>query len=185
MDDQSIIELYFARSQQAIVETDRKYSGLCHKVSYDILSNWEDTEECVADTYLAAWNTIPPHRPAYLKAYLLKILRNLSLMRVRQRYAQKNGGGEIDLVLEELGDSFVSPGSVEAAFEGKELARAVSAFLRTISESERNIFLWRYWQFQSIADIAHRLGWGQSRVKTSLFRTRKKLQSYLKKEDLI
>lgn len=185
MDDKEIIELYFARDPNGILETERKYGALCQKVSYNILGNREDAEECVSDTYMAAWNSIPPQRPGLLKAYLMKIVRNFSLMRVRERSAQKHGGGELPLALEELGDIFPSSDSVEQAYEGKELAKAVSGFLRTLPQSERDIFLCRYWHFASIADIARKLGCTQSKVKTSLFRTRKKLLTYLKKEDLV
>lgn len=185
MDDTAIIELYFDRDQDAIAETDRKYGPLCTKLSYGILSNLQDAEECVADTYLAAWNSIPPQRPDFLKAYLLKIVRNLSLMRLRRRYAKKNGRGEVTLVLEELGDTFASDFSVEKLVEGKEVAKAVSTFLRTLPERERNIFLIRYWYMTPVSEIAAKLGCKESRVKTSLFRTRKKLQDYLKKEGLV
>lgn len=185
MEDTAIMELYFARDQEAIAETDRKYGPLCTKVSYGILSNLQDAEECVADTYLAAWNSIPPQRPDFLKAYLLKITRNLSLMRLRRRYARKNGRGEVTLVLEELGDTFASDFSVERIYEGREVARAVSCFLRTLPETDRNMFLIRYWYMTPVADIAAKMGCKESRVKTSLFRTRKKLQNYLTKEGLV
>lgn len=185
MDDKEIISLYFSRDQEAIAETDRKYGGLCRTVSYNILADHEDAEECVADTYIAAWNAIPPQVPMALKAYLLKITRNFSLMRVRERYSARRGGGELALALEELGDSFPSHLSVEKEVEGRELARAVSSFLYTLPETERNIFLCRYWHFASITDIAQRCRCSQSKIKTSLFRTRKKLQTYLMKEGLV
>lgn len=185
MDDKEIISLYFQRDQEAITQTDRKYGGLCKKVSYNILGCAEDVEECVSDTYLAAWDSIPPQVPLFLKAYLLKIVRNFSLMRVREQCAQKRGSGELELALEELGDCFSSPSSVEGAYEQKEVARAVSRFLYTLPETERAMFLCRYWHMASICQIAEGLHCSQSKIKTSLFRTRRKLQDYLQKEGLV
>lgn len=185
MDDNEIIALYWRRDQDAICWTDRKYGGLCRKLSFDILGNREDTEECVSDTFLAAWNSIPPQRPTYLKAYLAKIVRNFSLMRLRENHAARHGGGEIPLVLEELEGTLSSGFSVEQAFEGKEFAAAVSRFLYTLPEGERNIFLARYYFLSSVADIAARAHCSQSKVKTSLYRTRKKLKQYLIEEDLL
>lgn len=185
MDDKEIIALYWRRDQDAIVWTDRKYGGLCRKLAFDILANHEDTEECVSDTYLAAWNSIPPQRPSFLKAYLVKIVRNFSLMRVRQNHAGKHGGGEIDLVLEELEDTLSSHVSVEQTVEQKELAEAVSRFLHTLPEMERNIFLARYYFLSPVAAIAARGRCSQSKVKTSLYRTRKKLKQYLIEEELL
>lgn len=185
MEDNEIIELYFARNQNAICQTDLKYGRLCKGVSYGILSNHEDVEECVSDTYMAAWDNIPPERPSCLGAYLTKIVRNLSLMRLRERYAYKRGGGELTLALDELDDTFAPGISVERGYELKEFAQAVSRFLYTLPETERNIFLCRYYLVTPVADIARRLHCSQSKVKTSLFRTRKKLQDYLTKEALV
>lgn len=185
MDDEKIIGLFFDRDQNAIYETDRKYGRLCKKVSYGILSNHQDVEECVSDTYMAAWEAMPPQRPSHLGAWLCKVARNLSLMRLRERYSAKNGGGELCVALEELEDTFAPGISVEQACEQKEFARAVSRFLYTLPETQRNIFLARYYLVTPVAEIAHRLHCSQSKVKTSLFRTRKKLQEYLVKEELI
>lgn len=185
MDDKEIIALYFHRDQEAIAETDRKYGGLCRKVSYNILNNREDAEECVADTYMGLWHSIPPQMPAFFKAYILKILRNFSLMRFRDRNTQRHGSGEVELAMEELGDTFSSGFSVEQEYEGRELAQAVSCFLRNLSEDDRNIFLCRYWHLAPVAKIAERLRCSQSKVKTSLFRTRKKLQLFLTEEGLV
>lgn len=185
MDDEKIIGLYFDRNEHAIYETDRKYGPLCKKVSYGILSNLQDTEECVSDTYLAAWEAMPPQHPDHLGAWLCRVARNLSLMRLRERYSAKHGAGEITLCLEELGDTFAPGISVEQAYEQKEFARAVSSFLYTLPETQRNIFLARYYFVTPVSDIARRLHCSQSKVKTSLFRTRKKLQEYLKKEELV
>lgn len=185
MDDKKIIELYFARNQRAISETDRKYGQLCKKVSFAILSNYEDVEECVSDTYMAAWQAIPPKMPNYLGAWLAKISRNLSLMRLREKYSVKRGGGEMTLVLEELGDTFPAGDRVEQLYERKELAQAISSFLRNLEDEERNIFVFRYWFMIPVSQIADKLQCSQSKVKTSLFRTRKKLKAYLMQEELI
>lgn len=185
MDDKEIIDLYLQRNQDAIAETDRKYGGLCKKFSYGILSSWEDVEECVFDTYMALWNSIPPQVPVFLKAYILRILRNFSLMRVRDRCSVRHGGGELALVLDELGDICDPSLSPADSLEQKEFLEVVNRFLRTLPETERNIFLCRYYFVTSIGEIAEKLGCSQSKVKTSLYRTRKKLLTYLKKEDLI
>ena len=170
MEDERIIDLYWQRSQEAISRTDEKYGRLCTKISLNILSNAQDAEECVSDTYMALWNSIPPQRPTCFQAFAAAIVRNLSLMKLREQYAQKRGSGEFDLVLDELKEEF---------------AAAVNQFLCTLSADDRNIFVCRYWLFAPIADIASRLKCSQSKVKTSLFRTRQKLRLYLSKEGLL
>ncbi|MDO5401505.1 MAG: sigma-70 family RNA polymerase sigma factor [Eubacteriales bacterium] len=185
MDDEKIIGLYFDRNQDAIAETDRKYGSLCRSVSFGVLSNHQDAEECVSDTYLAAWEAMPPKHPEHLGAWLCKVCRNLSLMRLRERYSVRRGAGEFALCLDELGDTFAPGISVEQAYEQKEFAQAVNRFLHTLPETQRNIFLARYYLVTPIADIARRLHCSQSKVKTSLFRTRKLMQEYLKKEELV
>mgnify|MGYP002581684552 CR=1 FL=1 len=166
MEDEKIIALYWQRDQSAIDETDRKYGVQLRGLSYGILSDREDAEECVSDTYMAVWNSLPPQRPKRLRAYAAAIVRNLSLRRVRDRYSKKRGGGEVALVLEEL-------------------AGKIEEFLRTLSADDRRIFMCRYWGFASVAEIARKLGCPQSKVKSSLHRTRGKLQKYLTKEGLI
>ena len=185
MEDERIIDLYWQRSQEAISRTDEKYGRLCTKISLNILSNAQDAEECVSDTYMALWNSIPPQRPTCFQAFAAAIVRNLSLMKLREQYARKRGGGEFDLVLDELKDTIASGDSVEAECERKEFAAAVNQFLCTLSADDRNIFVCRYWFFASIAVIALRFKCSQSKVKTSLFRTRQKLRLYLSKEGLL
>ena len=185
MEDERIIDLYWQRNQEAISRTDEKYGGLCMNISLNILSNAQDAEECASDTYMALWNSIPPQRPQYFQAFVAAIVRNLSLMKLREQYARKRGGGELDLVLDELRDSVSSGDSVEAEYERKEFAAAVNQFLYTLSADDRNIFVCRYWLFAPIADIASRCKCSQSKVKTSLFRTRQKLRLYLSKEGLL
>ena len=185
MEDIKIIDLYWQRSQEAITQTDIKYGKLCHKISYDILSSHEDSEECVSDTYMTVWNSLPPQRPSYFQAFVAAIARNLSLKRLRDRYAKKRGGGEAALVLEELSDCFTSERSIEQEYEQRKLTEAIDEFLYSLSADSRCIFLCRYWLFLPVMEIARRLKCSKSKVTTSLFRTRQRLQQYLTKEGLI
>ena len=185
MQDEKIIALYWQRDQSAIDETDKKYGVQLRGLSYGILSDREDAEECVSDTYMAVWNSLPPQRPKRLRAYAAAIVRNLSLRRVRDRYSKKRGGGEVALALEELEDCLCSQTNVECEYEQKELAGKIEEFLRTFSADDRRIFMCRYWGFAPVAEIAQKLGCPQSKVKSSLHRTRGKLQKYLTKEGLI
>ena len=143
MEDERIIDLYWQRSQEAISRTDEKYGRLCTKISLNILSNAQDAEECVSDTYMALWNSIPPQRPTCFQAFAAAIVRNLSLMKLREQYARKRGGGEFDLVLDELKDTIASCDSVEAECERKEFAAAVNQFLCTLSADDRNTVILR------------------------------------------
>lgn len=185
MEDERIIELYWQRSQDAIAQTDKKYGGLCHRISFSILSSVEDSEECVSDTYLAVWNSLPPQRPARLQTFVAAIVRNISISRVRERYSKKRGSGELALALDELDDCFPSEGSVEQELELKELVLSINEFLHSLSRDDRNIFVSRYWLLESTADIAARSGFSQSKVLSSLYHTRQKLQRFLTKEGLI
>lgn len=145
MEDREIVNLYWERNSNAIKETASKYGGYCKAIAKNILGNNEDAEECVNDTYLNTWNSIPPNRPNVLSTYLGKITRNLSFDRFRQRHADKRGGGEIELVLDELGECVSGADSVEQEVEKKELIRAINSFLDTLSQEKCNIFLCRYW----------------------------------------
>ena len=185
MEDTRIIELYWLRDETAIGETDRKYGTRCRGIASDVLQSREDAEECVNDTYLAVWNAIPPQRPANFCAYICRVTRNLSLDRVRRALARKRGGGEAALVLDEIAPFVASRVSVERDYEAKELVAAVNAFLRTLSADDRVIFTARYWLMLPVAEIARRLGAKESRVTTSLHRSRKKLKRYLQEEELI
>lgn len=141
MEDREIVNLYWERNSNAIKETASKYGGYCKAIAKNILGNNEDAEECVNDTYLNTWNSIPPNRPNVLSTYLGKITRNLSFDRFRQRHADKRGGGEIELVLDELGECVSGADSVEQKVEKKELIRAINSFLDTLSQEKCNIFL--------------------------------------------
>lgn len=181
MEDQEIIALFFRRSEQAIEETDRKYGGYCYSIAYNILFSREDSEESVSDTYLAAWNSIPPRRPNVFSAFLGRITRHISIDRWRRQGAQKRGGGQVVLALEELGEC-VSQDSVEKTLERKALARSLRAFLTSLSDTERNVFMCRYWYLDSVQTIAELTGFSQSKVSTMLHRMRTKLRSQLTKE---
>lgn len=182
MDDNTIVDLYWNRSESAISETALKYGGFCYSIAYNILTNKEDADESVSDTYLAAWNSIPPRRPSPLSAFLGKITRHISIDRWRARSAYKRGGGEMDLALEEL-DYCVSSGETpEQAYERKELAIAFNRFLESLPEVERSVFLCRYWYLDPIDRIAENFGFTHSKVTSMLHRTRAKLRAALEKE---
>jgi len=179
MDDRQIVELYWARDSRAIDETSRKYGGYCYAIAYRILQSHEDTEEAVNDTYLGAWQSMPPHRPAILSTFLGKIARNLSLKKWRASHTAKRGGGEVALTLEELGECVPSSYNVEQTVETRELAREIDAFLRSLPPTECDLFLRRYWYFDSVKEIATRFGFTESKVKMQLLRTRQKLLAQL------
>lgn len=181
MEDARIIDLYWQRSEEAIVQSDVKYGAYCRAIAMQILRAAEDAEECVSDTWLAAWNAMPPQRPAVLRAFLGRLSRNLSINRSLKNTAQKRGGGEVPLALEELKEC-VGSGSAEEAAETAELGRLIDRFLRTLPEVECSLFLRRYWYLDSIDAIALRYGLRAGAVKTRLHRTREKLRTYLAKE---
>ena len=182
MNDEQILDLYFARDEQALVETDRKYGGYCFTLANSILHNDQDAEETVSDTYLKAWNAIPPKRPGIFKMFLAKITRNLAFSRWRAYSAEKRGGGEMELVLEELEGCLAAPGGVEDTMNAKELARTIRAFLDTLPEREQDIFLRRYFFVEESETIARRYGMKPATVLRTLSRTRMKLKRYLLKE---
>ena len=182
MDDEQILDLYFARDEQALAETDRKYGGYCYSLANGILNSEQDAEETVSDTYLKAWNTIPPHRPGVFKLFLAKITRNLAFSRWRQNTAGKRGGGAMQLVLDELADCICAPVGVEEQYDAKELSRAIRAFLDTLPVREQNIFLRRYFFVEESETIARRYGMKPETVLRTLSRTRTKLKKYLTRE---
>ena len=185
MDDQSIVALYWDRSEQAIAETDRKYGAYCYSIAYHALANNEDAEESVSDTYMAAWNRLPPHRPSILATFLGKITRRISINRWKAKNTAKRGGGQITLTLEELDDCVDGKQNIERAYESHELVWAFNRFLETLPETERDVFLRRYWFFDPIADIAESFGFAQSKVTSMLYRTRGKLRKQLEKEGFL
>lgn len=182
MEDEWILDLYFARDEQAVAETDRKYGRYCFTLANSILNNHEDAEETVSDTYLHTWNAIPPRRPHVFKMFLAKITRNLAFTRWRNLTADKRGGGELDLVLDELAACIPSGETVEDHLKGKELERAVRAFLDTLSQRDQNIFLRRCFYVEETDAIAARYGMRPDAVRKVLTRTRAKLKAYLTEE---
>ena len=185
MDDNAIIALYWAREERALEETSSKYGSFCRNIAYNILCNREDTEECVNDTWLRAWNAMPPQRPAILSSFLGKITRNLPLDRVRVSHAGKRGGGQLPVALEELGDCIPAEGGIEEQVALKELSRAVDRFLRSLPEKECCVFLRRYWFVDSTREIALRYNMAEGSVKSTLHRTRQRLRVYLEKEGVL
>ena len=184
MDDTAILDLYWTRSENAISETASKYGAYCYTIAHNILSSREDSQECVNDTYLAAWNTMPPQRPAHLSAFLGKMTRYISLDRWKQRSRLKRGGGEVALCLEELAEVVSGSESLENDLIRRETLAAVNRFLGILPEAERQIFLRRYWYAEPIGDIAARFGFTESKVTSMLHRTRTKLKKQLAKEEI-
>ena len=182
MEDVEIVELYWKRDEAAIRETDTRYGGYCRAIARNILQNPRDAEEVLNDTYLHAWNSMPPHRPAVLSAFLGKLTRYAALKRWRDARAQKRGGGETALVYEELSDCLRGGESVELRLEGMELARSIDRFLSAQPATARRVFVCRYWYMDSTADTAAQFGFSQSKVKSLLCRTRGKLRNHLIKE---
>lgn len=182
MEDTKIIDLYFARDEQALAETERKYGGYCFSLANAILGNVQDSEETVSDTYWKTWEAIPPVRPVSFRMFLAKITRNLAFSRWRSSVAQKRGSGELDAVLDELEECIRTPGNVEDGLNLKELQHTIIAFLNTVSISDQNIFLRRYFYVEETEAIAERYGMRTNTVRKSLSRTRQKLKTYLIRE---
>ena len=183
--DEKIIELFFERSEKAIDELDAKYGKVFHKTSYNILNNYLDAEECVNDAYLGTWNSIPPHRPSFLKLFLAKVTRNLAFTRWRKQSAAKRGGGETELVLEELAGCIPGREQIDDQLNEKELVRAIQEFLDTLAERDRAIFLHRYFFVEDADTISARYGMKRTTVNVILSRTRTKLKIYLTQEGYI
>ena len=184
MNDREIVDLYWRRSEQAIKETIQKYGMYCHIIAYNILENTEDAEECVNDTWLSAWNSMPNNRPERLNPFLAKITRNHALTKIVRRTAKKRGGGEISLALEELDDCIPSGYDLEREIEDRELSRAIDRFIGQLPEEEQFVFISRYWFFATEREIAEKTGYSRSGVNAMLKRVRNKLRTYLIKEGL-
>lgn len=182
MEDNRIIGLYWQRNPDAIAETNRKYGAYCFAIACNILHSREDSEECVNDTWLRAWNAMPPQKPAKLQMFLAKITRNLSFNRYRSLTADKRGGGEIAFVLEELAECLASEANVENAYQLKELGQCIRLFVRRLPVRDGNVFVRRYFFTESVAAIAKRYGLTENNVMVILSRTRKKLKAHLIKE---
>ena len=177
-----IIDLYWMRSESAISETALKYENYCARIAMNILQNIEDTNECVNDTYMKAWNAIPTQRPTRFSAFLGKITRNLALNKFKAQRTKKRGGNEVALLLDELEDCIPSGNSVESEYAANVLVKAIDSFLYSIDTENRMVFTRRYWYADSISSIATRFQMSESKVKSMLFRTRQNLKTYLEKE---
>ena len=185
MEDEKIIELYFERNESAISETAEKYGNYLYKIAFNILSDNEDSEESVNDTYMSAWNTIPPEKPNVFSAFLSKITRYISLNRYRAGKAEKRGGGEIDAAFEEIEECVPDKSNIYDEIETKELAEIISDYLKKLPETERKIFVCRYYYLDSLSDISKQFGFSQSKVASMLHRTRKKILSNIEKEGVL
>ncbi len=183
MEDNEIIELYWQRSQRAITETDGKYGGRLQTLSMNILHDRQDAEECVNDTYHATWNTLPPERPNYFFAYLAKLARNFSFGKYDYYHAQKRCVTVVELS-DEIENCIPSPNDLEQKLDSKEIGRIISEFLKKQSVETRTVFVRRYWYMDSIKDIADLCQMSESKVKSILFRMRKKLREHLEEEDI-
>ena len=184
MTDTEIINLFFERSEQAIEELAKKHGSAVARVVRNILGNAQDTEECVNDTYLGAWNAIPPHKPSPLRTFVCKIARNLATKKYHSNTADKRNS-QYDLALDELEDYLSDSDSVENAYEAQELKEAINGFLATLSYSDRFIFMRRYWYSDPVQDIAKMAHSTNNSVTVRLFRIREKLRLYLEKEGLL
>ncbi len=182
MEDARIIDLYWQRSERAIAETDRKYGRYCMTVAENILRDREDSEECVSDTWLRAWNSMPPERPSILRAFLARITRNLSLDRYRRRHAQRRGGGETDILLDELRECLEGGHRVEESLEAAELAACIGRWIKGLPQRDGDIFTRRYFFAETIPTIAGRYGLTENNVTVILSRCRGRLKQHLREE---
>ena len=185
MEDCKIIDLYWERDEKAIGATASKYGSYCYYIAYNVLHNQEDADESVNDTYLGAWNAMPPHRPNMLRTFLGKITRFVSLKKWRDDHREKRGGDEVSLVLEERSECVPSNFSVEDSVIADELSALMNQFIGTLAPTERQVLLCRYWYLDSIDKISEEFCFSNSKVKSMLHRTRAKLLAYLEKEGVL
>ena len=183
MEDTEILALYFSRDERALAETAEKYGPRCYAVSYQILRSHQDAEECVNDTYIRAWNAIPPQRPAFLGAFLQKIARNLALTAYQAARTQKRGGGQVLALTRELSDCVT--GNPEATLQQAELSALLDEFLRALPDRDQYIFLRRYWHADSVGEIAARCRLSAGTVKSILYRSRQKLRQLLLERGIV
>jgi RNA polymerase sigma-70 factor (ECF subfamily) len=184
MDDREIINLFFERSEQAIIELSKKYGGVCRKISQNILNNSLDAEECVNDAYLGAWNSIPPKEPNPLLTYVCRIVRNLSIKKYHSNAAMKRNS-YYDIALDELEDCIGDTNTVESDYSAQELAEMINHFLDTLDKDSRVMFVRRYWFSDPLPEIAAIFNISNHNASVRLFRTREKLHKYLEKEGVL
>jgi len=183
--DTEIMELYWERDERAITETQNSYGRYCYSIAYNILHNREDSDECVNDTWLRAWNAMPPQKPNHLQLFLGTITRNLSFDVWKRKKAAKRGNGELELALDELMECVPAGKSTEELVEAAELSRLINVFVKSLPERECNVFLRRYWYVEDCGEIAKRYDMKVNTVKTTLFRVRRKLQEYLQQQGMM
>ena len=182
MDDAAIVSLFWQRDERALAEAEQKYGSYCRHIARSILADEQDAEESLNDAWLAAWQSIPPQRPGRLGTYLGKLTRNLSISRLRSLSAQKRGGGEPALALEELAECLPGPNDPQQELEARDLARLLNRFVGSLPRRERDVFVARYYFLVPLEELSRRTGFGQSKLKSMLLRTRRKLQKLLKEE---
>jgi len=185
MEDKTIIQLYFERSETAISETAAKYGKLMYTIAYNILYNEEDSEECVNDTYMKAWESIPPQIPEKLAAFLGKITRNLAISKYRHNSSIKRGGGQVAYALEELAECIPDKNTTEQVISDKLFVEQLNGFLEKLSLEKRKVFMQRYWYLRPVSEIAEEFSMSESKVKMILHRTRNTLKEVLEKEGII
>lgn len=185
MEDEKLIELFWNRSELAIQETSNKYGGYLRRISMNILESAEDAKECVNDTYLKVWNSIPPQRPGVFQSWIGRIARNISLDRYRHEHAKKRGGHGMDILLSELEECITYPDSWKRESSDEQIAEALNQFLQGMKKENRMIFVRRYWYGDSVGEIAQHFSMKESKVKTSLYRSRNMLRRHLDKEGIV
>lgn len=184
MEDTKIIELFWNRDQKAIEETSGKYGKLCKYIAINILKDEQEAEEIVNETMFGVWNSIPPNRPTYFKAFLCKVTKNIAMTRAKYINAEKRKP-EYQIALEEIGDVLSDNESIEEKYELQEVTDIMNEYLKGIDKIKRIIFVKRYWYSESVADISNELGLSESMVKTTLFRVRRDMKKYLEKKGVV
>ena len=182
MEDHQIVSLFWQRSEQAIQAASQRYGRYCYTIAYHILTSDQDAEESVNDTWLCAWNGMPPHRPAVLSTFLGKLTRRISLNKWRDKNRAKRGGGQLPLALDELAQCLPDAQTVESQVDGRQLTACINAFLQQLPAEECNVFVSRYWFLASVQEISQQFGFTESKTKSMLHRTRLKLKDHLQKE---
>ena len=185
INDDQILDLFWSREEEALDITMKKYGRILYKIAHNILHNGQDAEECVSDTLMQAWRAIPPKQPEYFGAYLAKIARNFSLQRFRRAGTAKRGGGQGDLILDELHETIPHPNSAEQSYEFAHTIRTINAYLGKMDSDSRIVFVRRYFFGDSVQEICTRFKASQSKIKSMLFRARQKLKIHLEQEGIV